>query len=173
MSVIDTLIYDRTFQDLVDETDKAYISYADLNRIEAAIKYLSDILNQYGYKNITNTKINWRMDEIRKQEDCDRIKANYEVLKKAISYNFATPAFKWESIQEANKIEKILYNIDLLIKNMEQVFIYSGVSSCGQSSIWQQRFRRYTKSLRQWLELTQIYWNDFSEIQTWEDIIYD
>ena len=173
MSVIDTLIYDRTYQDLVNETDKAYISYTDLNRIEESVKYLTDILNKYGYRNTTNNKTNWRIDEIRKQEDCDRIKANYEVLKKAISYNFTTPAFKWESVQEANKIEKILYDIDLLIKGMEQVFVYIGVAGCGQNRIWQQRFRRYTKSLRQWLELTQVYWSDFSEIETWEDIIYD
>ena len=52
MSVIDTLIYDRTYQDLVNETDKAYISYTDLNRIEESVKYLSDILNRYGTRRL-------------------------------------------------------------------------------------------------------------------------
>ena len=107
------------------------------------------------------------------QEDCDRMKRNYEVLKKAISYSFTTPAFKWESVQEANKIEKILKDIDWIIKGMEKSFVYTGVAGCGQNRIWQQRFRRYGKSLRQWLELTQVYWNEFAETQTWEDIIYD
>ena len=32
-TVIDTLIFDRTNKDLQDDTDKAYISYADLNRV--------------------------------------------------------------------------------------------------------------------------------------------
>lgn len=172
MSVIDTLIYDRTYQDLVNETDKAYISYKDLNRIEESVKYLADILNRYGYNNTTITKTNWKIDEIRKQEDCDRIKRNYEILKKTISYNFTTPDFKWESVQEANKIEKILKDIDWIIKGMEKAFVYTGVSGCGQNRIWQQRFRRYTKSLRTWLELTQVYWNEFNS-ETWEDIIYD
>lgn len=173
MSVIDTLIYDRTYQDLVNETDKAYISYVDLNRIEESVKYLADILNRYGYNNATITKTNWTIEEIRKQEDCDRIKRNYEILKNAISYNFATPEFKWESIRESNEIEKILKDIDWIIKGMEKTFVYVGVSGCGQNRIWQQRFRRYTKSLRTWLELTQVCWSDFSESQTWEDIIYD
>ena len=74
---------------------------------------------------------------------------------------------------DLNKIEKILKDIDWIIKGMEKVFVYTGVAGCGQNRIWQQRFRRYTKSLRQWLELTQVYWNDFAETQTWEDIIYD
>lgn len=173
MSVIDSLIYDRTYEDLVNETDKAYISYVDLNRIEQSVQYLANILNKYGYTNTTNNKTNWRIDEIRKQEDCDRIKANYESLKKAISYNFTMPVFRWENVQEANKIEKILADIDWLIKSMEKTFVYTGVAGTGQNRIWQQRFRRYGRSLRTWLELTQVYWNDFSETQTWEDIIYD
>ena len=173
MSVIDTLIYDRTYQDLIDETDKAFISYTDLNRIEECVKYLSEILNRYSYNNSPVVKTNWTIDKIRKQEDCDRIKRNYEILKNILSYNFTMPAFKWESIQEANNIEKILKDMDWIIKGLEKTFVYTGVAKIGQNRIWQQGFRRNTKSLKQWLELTQVYWSDFSETQTWEDIIYD
>ena len=142
MSVIDTLIYDRTQQDLINETDKAFISYIDLNRIESAVKYLSDLLNAYSYQNVTLNKTEWKIDELRKQEDCDRIKANYEVLKNAYVYKFKVPEFNWATIQEANNIEKILVDIDNVIKYMEQTFIYCGVANCGQKRIWQQRFRR-------------------------------
>lgn len=147
MSKIDNLIYDRTYQDLVDGTDKAYISYTDLNRIEEAVAYLSDILNKYGYSNSTNSKTNWGIEEIRKQEDCDRIRENYSILKKAYAYKFELPDFNWGSIEEANRIEKILYDIDLLIKSMKKTFIYTGVSGLGQNRIWQNRFRRPEKSL--------------------------
>lgn len=173
MSVIDTLIYDRTQQDLLKETDKAYISYKDLNRIEEAVKYLTDTLNKYSYIATTNNKTNWSIEDIRTQEECNRIKQNFEKLKKAISYNLTIPAFDWNDIQEANRIEKILVDIDSAIKSMEKLFVYSGVAGMGQNRIWQQRFRRYSKSLKQWLELTQTYWSDFSDTQTWEDIIYD
>lgn len=131
MSIIDSLIYDRTQQDLLNETDKAYISYIDLNRIEGAVKYLSDLLNVYGYKNITTNKTEWKINEIRKQEDCDRIKFNYEVLKNAYAYKFNVPAFNWSTIQEANNIEKILADIEILINKMEAVFRYSNTFNAG------------------------------------------
>ena len=133
MSIIDTLIYDRTQEDLINETDKAYIAYTDLNRIEEAVQYLSNILNTYAYRNITNNKTNWNISELRKQEDCDRIKSNYEVLKNAYAYKFDVPDFKWESIEEANKIEEILFEVDKLIFNMEKVFRYSDTFYLGES----------------------------------------
>ena len=141
MSIIDTLIYDRTQQDLVNETDKAYISYIDLNRIEEAVKYLSDILNGYAYYNKVVCKTDWNISELRKQEDCHRIKSNYEVLKNYV-YKFKIPEFSWSTIQEANNIEKILADIEKVIKSMEQTFVYCGIANCGQNRIWQQRFRR-------------------------------
>lgn len=133
MSIIDTLIYDRTQEDLINETDKAYIAYTDLNRIEEAVKYLSNILNTYAYRNITNNKTNWNISELRKQEDCDRIKANYEVLKNAYAYKFEVPDFNWSTIEEANNIEKILVEINILIKKMESVFRYSNTFYSGES----------------------------------------
>ena len=172
MSVIETLIYDRTYQDIINGTDKAYISYVDLNRIEEAVKYLSEILNRYGYLNTTNVKTNWTMADIRKNEDCERIKVNYNILKQAISYNFTTPEFKWLDYQEANRIEKILVDIDSVIKGTEKVFVYSGVAGVGRNRIWQQRFRRYQRALKMWKELTQVYWSDFATAETWEDVIY-
>lgn len=173
MSVIDTLIFDRTESDIIQDTDKAYIDYKDLNRIEEAVKYLSDILNNHKYLNTVNVKTDWKISDLRKEQECQRIKQNYNILKNAYDYKFDVPNFNWESIEEANNIEKILRDIYWIIKNMEKVFVYTGVAGTGQNRIWQQRFRRYGRSLRQWLELTQVYWSDFSETQTWEDIIYD
>lgn len=133
MSVIDTLIYDRTQQDLMNETDKAFISYLDLNRIEGAVKYLSDILNKYGYRNTTKNKINWAMSELRKQEDCERIKSNYEVLQKVYAYKFITPSFEWMNIEEANNIERILKDISVFINKMTYSFKYVGTFNAGES----------------------------------------
>lgn len=131
MNIINTLIHNRTQQDLINETDKAFISYLDLNRIESAVKYLSELLNAYGYSNITTNKTDWRIYEIRKQEDCDRIKSNYEALKNAYACKFDVPAFNWSTIQEANNIEKILADIEVLINKMEAVFRYSNTFNAG------------------------------------------
>lgn len=125
MSVIDTLIYDRTQQDLMNETDKAFISYLDLNRIEEAVKYVSDLLNQYGYRNTTNNKTNWDITELRTQGEIDRIKQNYEILKTAYVYKYDIPDFNWSTLKDANNIEKILADIENIINKMVSEFRYS------------------------------------------------
>lgn len=130
MSVIDELIFDRTQSDITNDTDKAYIDYKDLNRVEEAVKYLSDILNENHYYNSVNVK-KWEIDDIRKQEDCERIKENYEILKNAYFYKFNVPDFDWETIEEANDIEKILFDINVLIKNMYAVFRYVNTFNSG------------------------------------------
>lgn len=171
------LIYDRTQSDVDNRTTKGYHNYTDLNRIETACKELAEILTSYGYPVYITTKINWAMTDRRTESEMERIRKNIKSLKDTYYMAKNTPALPstinpitW---QKANAIEKILYDIDLLIRGMKQVFVYTGVAGCGQNRIWQQRFRRYTKSFRTWLELTQVYWSDFSESQTWEDIIYD
>ena len=112
MSIISQLIYDRTENDIYNDTDKAYIDYADLNRIETAVQFISDLLNQMGYTNTTNNKLNWDMRDLRTQEQVNRIKANYTQIKSAYD-RFNLPVFEWETITDANDIERILWQIYL------------------------------------------------------------
>ena len=145
MSIIDTLIFDRKQSDIANDTDKAYISYTDLNRVEEAITYLKQILDKYGY-NFTTQEKKWLITDFRKNEDMARLKDNIDNLRNAYPYLVSpvTPnPIKYESIQEANDIEEILYKINEIIINMTQNFIHCGVANCGQSRLWQQRFRRY------------------------------
>lgn len=130
MSVIDTLIFDRTQSDIINDTNKAYIDYKDLNRVEEAVKYLSDILNGYNYSNSVDIKT-WNIDEFRKQKECERIKENYRVLKEAFYYKFNIPDFEWETIEEANDIEKILFDLKKYIEKMVAVFRYSNTFYSG------------------------------------------
>lgn len=155
---------------------KGAYSYVDFNRVENAVQYLSDLLNMYGYRNTVNVKTDWAPEDIQKVSEIQRYIDNIAELKNKYysSVEGTMPTTStWLTIEGANYLEKILTNIEILIESMKKVFVYTGVAGCGQNRIWQQRFRRYTKSLRQWLELTQVYWSDFSETQTWEDIIYD
>ena len=172
------LIYNRTQLDLTNNTAKGHYNYSDLNRVETATQKLLTLLKQYGYiKEDLDIKTNWNMSDIPTEEQMQRYLSNIQKLIDAFYLSKNSPKLPETmnnlDITKANSIEKILYDIDLLIKSMTQVFVYSGVAGMGQNRIWQQRFRRYTKSLKQWLELTQTYWNDFSDTQTWEDIIYD
>ena len=144
MSVIDTLIFDRKQSDIANDTDKAYISYTDLNRVEEAITYLKQLLANYGYNSTTQEK-KWLITDFRKNEDMERLKDNIDNLRNAYPYLVSpvTPnPIKYESIQEANDIEEILYKINEIIINMTQNFIHCGVANCGQNRVWQNKFRR-------------------------------
>ena len=155
---------------------KGAYSYIDFNRVENAVRYLSDILNAYGYTNIVKTKTNWSPLDMQTVSEIQRYIDNIAELKNKYYSNVEgtmPTTSNWLTMEGANYIEKTLTNIELLIKSMEKNFVYTKVAGCGQNRIWQQRFRRYTKSLKQWLELTQVYWSDFTETQTWEDIIYN
>lgn len=182
---MDKLIFDRTSSDVeyaknnpsAQEWLKGCYNYIDLNRVEEWCKYLSDLLNSYGYVNLISEKTDWNIKDIQTVEEMKRYLNNIKVLMNAFTVKPNTPKLpdtinKLNYIQ-ANNIEKILYDIDELLRAMSKTFVYSGVAGTGQNRIWQQRFRRYSKSLRQWLELTQVYWSNFSETETWEDIIYD
>ena len=133
MSVIDTLIFDRKQSDIANDTDKAYISYTDLNRVEEAITYLKQLLAKYGYNSTTQEK-KWLISDFRKNEDMSRLKDNIDNLRNAYPYLVSpvTPnPIKYESIQEANDIEEILSKINILIINMEFAFRKSGTFNSG------------------------------------------
>lgn len=133
MSIIDTLIFDRKQSDIANDTDKAYISYTDLNRVEEAITYLKQLLAKYGY-NFTTQEKKWLITDFRKNEDMARLKSNIDNLRNAYPY-LASPItpnpIKYESIQEANDIERILYEINKLIEKMVYVFRYTNTFNLG------------------------------------------
>lgn len=133
MSVIDTLIFDRKQSDIANDTDKAYISYTDLNRVEEAITYLKQLLAKYEY-NFTTQEKKWLITDFRKNEDMARLKSNIDNLRNAYPY-LASPItpnpIKYESIQEANDIERILYEINKLIEKMVYVFRYTNTFNLG------------------------------------------
>ena len=105
--------------------------------------------------------------------EMERIRNNVNTLKKAY-FSFAEIPENLDYItwQKANDIERILYEIDKILKHMENNFVYAGVARCGQNRIWQQRFRRkYIQVIFVlWEDLKQIYWNEIDEISTWEEI---
>ena len=70
---LESLIFDRTQSDIIELTDKAYIDYKDLNRVEQAIKWVSYVLNQYGYRNTIVSKT-WKPQDHRTDYEMDRLK---------------------------------------------------------------------------------------------------
>lgn len=119
---IDDLIFDRTVEDVQNLTDKAYIDYNDLNRVESAVKWVSYVLNRYGYRNVTKNKLNWQMNEFRTSKDMDRLRDNINALRDAFYTPESTPvtpdSITYTSIYQANAIEKIIHDIGTIVENM-------------------------------------------------------
>ena len=154
---------------------KGSYSYVDFNRVENAVKYLSEILKAYSYPNFVNIKLNWTPSDIQKVSEIQRYIDNIAELKNKYYSNVEgtmPTTSTWLTVEGANYLEKVLANIEELIINMEQGFIRSGVSNCGQNRVWQQRFRRtyyHPVSYVVWNNLDQESWDDFQESETWSE----
>lgn len=119
---VQNLIFDRTVADLQNLTDKAYIDYRDLNRVEAAVKWVSYVLNQYGYRNVTNNKLNWQPGDHRTDDEMERLQKNIVAIREAFFTHHDTPVtpakITYTSIFQANAIEQIIYDIGTIAENM-------------------------------------------------------
>lgn len=108
-NILNTLIFDRTVDDLINDTDKAYISYVDLNRVEEACKHLS---NLFGVS--ISTKV-WAMEDFRTESEMARMLDNINKLRAAYYTKISTPQtpaqITYDSIYQANDIEKILKDL--------------------------------------------------------------
>lgn len=104
---LESLIYDRTNDDLVNDTDKAYIDYKDLNRVEGACRELAELL---GVSIQTKT---WVISDWRTEADMERIRQNLIKLQKVYESAIKTKAptaITYTSIAQANDVERILHD---------------------------------------------------------------
>ena len=114
---LEQLIYDRTQADLDNDTDKAYISYSDLNRVESACAELAVLLN------VTITTKTWVMSDYRYEDDMVRLRANLKTLQDAYYLAPGTPAIPpritYTNYSQANDIEKIIHDIWMLYRQVQ------------------------------------------------------
>ena len=123
------LITDRTSADLVNDTDRAYIAYTDLNRIGEAVEYLTEQLTAAGYKVSTSFKKNWVITDIRDQANMDVLQRDLQILRDALPVMITTPSVpsvKFDSIKNANEIEQILADVQTLIDGLMDQYRYCG-----------------------------------------------
>ncbi|MGI5948459.1 MAG: hypothetical protein ACOX8K_13845 [Lachnospiraceae bacterium] len=120
---ITNLVFDRTQADLDNLTKKAYIDYQDLIRVESAVKWISHILNVKGYRNTTNNRLEWSMNDFRTDADMTRLRNNIQAIRNAYYTPDSTPLtpdrITYTSIYQANAIEKILYDLGLLVEKIK------------------------------------------------------
>lgn len=115
-TVLDTLITDRTDMDLTNDTDRAYISYTDLNRVEKACTYLAEIFG------ITIQTKEWKMEDFRTESEMARMLSNIQTVRAAFFTKQSTPAtpskITYTSIYQANDIERILKDLGEVYDSM-------------------------------------------------------
>ena len=115
-TVLDTLITDRTADDLANDTDKAYIAYTDLNRVEGACELLA------GRLGVTiQTKV-WNIEDFRTDTEMTRLLGNIKKLRATYYTKGCTPAtpvkITYSSIYQANDIEQILKDLGDMYNSM-------------------------------------------------------
>ena len=135
-------LFYRTVNDILNDTDRNYINYIDLNRIESRMQELTEQLNQYKYTNNIETKTNWvkqtginDLTNFPLKIQIDRIRNNLQILIQSYCTYQSTPnlpdTFENLDIYKINDIEKILYDLHIIIKNMKKDFRRCGLVLCG------------------------------------------
>lgn len=118
---------------------KGSYNYTDFKRVEDAVSYLSNLLNQYGYRNKVelSSEETFNPEYIRVKEEIITYLDNIATLQK-VYYNSnwvgKLPTIEeWLDYNGANTIEEILLNINELIEKMEAMFRYSNTFYSGES----------------------------------------
>lgn len=151
MSIIDTLITDRTQADVdrvlalsakgwagMSPEERAEWSAglkgaynaSDLNRVREAMEYLAGVFGAYGYAVSLRPMRTWAAGDIPAASDLDAYLANLSALRGAAAVLPTTPAVPADmallTYIEANNIEQILTDIDQLLTNAAAAWYCSG-----------------------------------------------
>ena len=132
-TVLDTLITNRTAVDLANDTDRAYIAYTDLNRVEDACALLA------GHLGVTIQTKAWRMEDFRTDTEMSRLLGNIKTLRAAYYTKASTPAtpekITYGSIYQANYIEQILKDLgdmyDSMVSGQQRLAFRLGMRGIG------------------------------------------
>lgn len=109
---------------------KGAYNHTDLNRVENAVAYLAQRLNEFGYHVDPLVTQTWNTTSIPKPVDMTRYLNNVKEIREAFVTLRTTPdvpaSMRKMTYVEANEIEQILHDVDMLINNMVAAFSYSG-----------------------------------------------
>lgn len=122
-----------TEEDLVAwnaSTLKGSYNASDLNRVGAAMQYLADRLEEFGYAVIVGPKLDWKEGEWPTPRAMEKYLADLSELRSKFTQMQSTPKVPEDmeklTYTEANNIEKILESIDILLTRSAQAWFYSG-----------------------------------------------
>ena len=136
MSIMDTLITDRTQADADARNDKGTYNASDLNRVGAAMNYVADRLRAAGYDPHISPKTDWMESDWPTVSTMTRYVEDLAELRGQFTQAQTTPPVPpdMENLtwQEANDIERILQDVDALLTNISAAWFFSGELYSGE-----------------------------------------
>ena len=128
----------QTFQELTENEiailEKGMFTLNTLNRIEEKQEDLKGIFNDMGYWNVPITNKSWDNTQIFDENEFQRIIDNTNVLRQAFFVYKDTPntppiSYRWQDI---NALEKILYDLDVMINDIKSNYKECGTFESGE-----------------------------------------
>ena len=121
MSILDTLITDRTTRDFYEITD--------LNRVGEAMQYVAARLRSCGWDVEVSPRTNWKWTDRVTLAEAQRYLRNLRKLREALVLFATTPPLPGDArpfnAQEANNIEKILLDIEDMVQRTIDGYFFS------------------------------------------------
>lgn len=109
---------------------------SDLNRVGTAVAVLTERLRDAGIYRDTVAKSDWQETDTFRENDLSYYLEDIHQIRNALEVLPSTPKVPADlqglTWQEANDIEQILEDVDMLITNMEQAWFYAGDLYAGE-----------------------------------------
>jgi hypothetical protein len=127
----------KIFQELTEEDveilERGTLTTNTINRIEQKQDDLKNLFNGMGYFNTNIQNKSWDFDEIFYGYDFERIVNNTNILKNAFFVYSGTPQTPSPSYdyKTFNDLEKILYDLDVMINDVKSHYRECGTFECG------------------------------------------
>lgn len=134
------LVFDRTYADVANKTEKGFYNAADLNRVGSAVNVIAASLMPIGIDIRLEPKMDWTMDDTPTPAQMEKYLGDVRALQNVLA-EYRTPeniptAMSGLTVVEANAIEKVL---DTLYSTIESIIrsyrYYSGMTISGVNAL--------------------------------------
>lgn len=136
MSIIDTLVTDRTFADVQGRTAKGVYNAADMNRVSAAVAELRVMFREYGYAVDDSVLRAWLVNELPRLSEAEAYLAAVRDLDGRFVYAndmvVLPSSMRFLTYDGANRIEKFLSLMPGVFERMRAAQYYADDLFCGE-----------------------------------------
>lgn len=130
------ILAEKAWQDMTADERSEWLSpmkgsynYTDLNRVEEAVSYVAGRLGEFGYLAYQPITRDWRVEDIPTEDNLARYFENVSMLRRTIAVWANTPtapnSIDGFGASEANALEQILVDVDLVLTRISQAWFYS------------------------------------------------